>query len=55
MNRLTKILLAITVITAFVFVGDVDYQNEIAQADSYTYNVCNGFHPDYDNRSPSCE
>jgi len=55
MNRLTKILLSIFVITALAFVGDADYQDEIAQADRYTHNVCHGFHPDYDNRSPSCE
>jgi len=55
MNRLTKIVIGIALVTGLAMVGTDDYDHAVQQADTYTYNVCNGYHPDYANRRPSCD
>jgi hypothetical protein len=55
MNRLTKIILGASIVIALAWVGNTDYEHAVQQADTYAYNVCHGYHPDYANRSPKCD
>jgi len=55
MNNLIKITVGLLIITMVIFVSDADYQDQVNQAETYKYNVCHGYHPDYEGRKPQCD
>lgn len=55
MNRLTKIIIAALVITAFAAVGNSDFEEAQRQADQYKLDVCAGYHPNYEQREIDCD
>jgi hypothetical protein len=55
MNRLTKMILGAFIVIVLAWAGNTDYEHAVQQADTYAYNVCHGYHPDYANRNPKCD
>ena len=46
---------AIIAVLAFLIVGTMDYDDEVAAANHYDRMVCEGHWPDYNQRDPACE
>ena len=49
-----RILLAIALILAVLWVSTEDHALEVEQHKQYIKDVCDGFHPDYNNTKPDC-
>ena len=49
-----RILLAIALILAVLWVSTEDHDSEVEQSKQYIADVCAGFHPDYNNIKPDC-
>jgi hypothetical protein len=54
MNRLQKILIAITVLAVIGCVSTADFEHEQKASIEYSYNVCGGYWPDYKDLKPKC-
>jgi len=54
MNRLQKILIAITVIAVIGLIGNQDFSHEQQISKEYAENVCGGFWPDFKDLKPKC-
>jgi len=55
MNRLQKILIAITVLAVIGCVSTADFEHEQKASIEYSYNVCGGYWPDYKDLKPKCD
>jgi len=55
MNRLRAILLTMIFIAVLGYIGETDYQDELADERRYIEFVCDGVWPDYRNLNPECE
>tara|TARA_B110000263_G_C15261841_1_gene489200 strand:- start:1031 stop:1189 length:159 start_codon:yes stop_codon:yes gene_type:complete len=49
-----RILLAIALILAVLWVSTGDHALDVEQHKQYVTDYCNGFHPDYKNIKPDC-
>jgi hypothetical protein len=49
-----RILLAIALILAVLWVSTEDHALEVEQQKQYVTDYCAGFHPDYKNTKPDC-
>lgn len=53
--KLRYLLAFIAVVLVFGLVGQMDYEDEVAEASHYDEMVCSGYWPDYERRKPDCE
>ena len=49
-----RILLAIALLLAVLWVSTEDHDLDVEQHKQYIADVCAGFHPDYKNIKPDC-
>lgn len=55
---MSNVITFFTVVTLFlvlIVVGSMDYEDQVLAEQLYIDNVCQGIHPDYEQRGVKCE